>query len=130
MFCKNKQCLLGKQERTYKLDSYIDVTIIEKQTNRKYKKMQNFHPTGVCPIRDILSHLSSKWATLILITLNAKKYRGYFATYAYGNSSISRDRRINFQKNICGNSSPSRIQADRKRLQLNSSYRRSGQLGY
>ena len=41
MFCKNKQCLLGKQERTYKLDSYIDVTIIEKQTNRKYKKMQN-----------------------------------------------------------------------------------------
>ena len=73
MFCKNKQCLLGKQERTYKLDSYIDVTIIEKQTNRKYKKMQNFHPTGVCPIRDILSHLSSKWATLILITLNANK---------------------------------------------------------
>ena len=59
MFCKNKQCLLGKQERTYKLDSYIDVTIIEKQTNRKYKKMQNFHPTGICPIRDILSHLSS-----------------------------------------------------------------------
>ena len=41
LFCKNKQCLLGKQERTYKLDSYIDVTIIEKQTNRKYKKMQN-----------------------------------------------------------------------------------------
>lgn len=140
MFCKNKQCLLGKQERTYKLDSYIDVTIIEKQTNRKYKKMQNFHPTGVCPIRDILSHLSSKWATLILITLNANKTMrfsdiqksigGISQTYAYGNSSISRDRRINFQKNICRNSSPSRIQADRKRLQLNSSYRRSGQLGY
>ena len=35
--------------------------------------MKNFHPTGTCPIRDILSHLSSKWATLILITLNANK---------------------------------------------------------
>lgn len=35
--------------------------------------MKNFHPTGICPIRDILSHLSSKWATLILITLNANK---------------------------------------------------------
>ena len=127
MFCKNKQCLLGKQERTYKLDSYIDVTIIEKQTNRKYKKMQNFHPTGVCPIRDILSHLSSKWATLILITLNANKTMRFSDIQK---SIGDRDRRINFQKNICGNSSPSRIQADRKRLQLNSSYRRSGQLGY
>ena len=33
--------------------------------------MQNFHPTGFCPIRDIISRLSSKWGMLILITLNA-----------------------------------------------------------
>lgn len=35
--------------------------------------MQNFHPTYICPIRDILSRLSSKWATLILVTLNANE---------------------------------------------------------
>ena len=33
--------------------------------------MQNFHHGDNCPIRDILSRLSSKWAMLILITLNA-----------------------------------------------------------
>lgn len=35
--------------------------------------MQNFHPVGICPIRDVLSRLSSKWATLVLITLNANE---------------------------------------------------------
>ncbi|WP_455498317.1 winged helix-turn-helix transcriptional regulator [Coprobacter sp.] len=35
--------------------------------------MQNFHPTGICPIRNILSRLSNKWATLILVTLNANE---------------------------------------------------------
>lgn len=33
--------------------------------------MQNFHHIGICPVRDILSRLSSKWAMLILATLNA-----------------------------------------------------------
>lgn len=32
--------------------------------------MQNFHPTGICPIRDILSRISSKWGMLILVTLH------------------------------------------------------------
>lgn len=31
--------------------------------------MKNFHPTGVCPIRDVLSGLGNKWSMLILITL-------------------------------------------------------------
>ncbi len=35
--------------------------------------MQKFHHTTLCPVRDILSRLSSKWAMLILITLNANK---------------------------------------------------------
>lgn len=33
--------------------------------------MQNFHHTDSCPIRDVLSRLSSKWGMLILITLHA-----------------------------------------------------------
>lgn len=33
--------------------------------------MINFHHTGICPVRDILSRLSSKWAMLVLVTLNA-----------------------------------------------------------
>ncbi len=34
-------------------------------------KLENFHHTGDCPIRDILSWLSSKWGMLVLVTLNA-----------------------------------------------------------
>lgn len=34
------------------------------------KKMKNFHPTGTCPIRDVLSRLGDKWSMLVLITLN------------------------------------------------------------
>lgn len=33
--------------------------------------MQNFHPVGLCPIRDILSRISSKWSMLVLATLYA-----------------------------------------------------------
>lgn len=33
--------------------------------------MKNFHPTGNCPIRDILSRLGNKWSMLVLITLEA-----------------------------------------------------------
>ena len=32
--------------------------------------MQNFIHTGDCPIRDVLSRLSSKWGMLVLVTLN------------------------------------------------------------
>lgn len=35
--------------------------------------MQKIHHATLCPVRDILSRLSSKWAMLILITLNANK---------------------------------------------------------
>lgn len=33
--------------------------------------MENFHPAGVCPIRDVLSRLGDKWSMLVLTTLNA-----------------------------------------------------------
>lgn len=32
--------------------------------------MKNFHPTGNCPIRDVLSRLGDKWSMLVLVTLN------------------------------------------------------------
>jgi DNA-binding HxlR family transcriptional regulator len=41
------------------------------------KNMQNFHHNDFCPVRDILNHLSTKWATLILITLNANGVMRY-----------------------------------------------------
>lgn len=33
--------------------------------------MKNFHPTGSCPIRDVLSRLGDKWSMLVLVTLDA-----------------------------------------------------------
>lgn len=33
--------------------------------------MKNFHPTGNCPVRDVLSRLGDKWSMLVLITLKA-----------------------------------------------------------
>lgn len=33
--------------------------------------MKNFHPSGDCPIRDVLSRLGDKWSMLILVTLNS-----------------------------------------------------------
>ena len=32
--------------------------------------MQNFHPNGNCPIRDVLSRIGDKWSMLVLITLH------------------------------------------------------------
>ena len=48
----------------------MGVTIVDTQDTAKIKKMQNFHPTGNCPIRDILCRLGDKWSMLVLITLN------------------------------------------------------------
>lgn len=33
------------------------------------KMLKNFHPTGCCPIRDVLSRLGDKWSILVLVTL-------------------------------------------------------------
>ena len=33
--------------------------------------MKNFHPTGNCLVRDVLSRLGDKWSMLVLITLSA-----------------------------------------------------------
>lgn len=48
----------------------MGVTIVDTQDTVKIKKMKNFHPTGNCPIRDILCRLGDKWSMLVLITLN------------------------------------------------------------
>jgi len=34
------------------------------------KSLTNFHHTGLCPIRDVLSRLGDKWSMLVLVTLN------------------------------------------------------------
>lgn len=33
--------------------------------------MKNFHHDGICPVRDVLCRLNSKWAMLVLMTLHA-----------------------------------------------------------
>lgn len=33
--------------------------------------MENFHHTGSCPVRDVLSRLGYKWSMLVLVTLHA-----------------------------------------------------------
>lgn len=35
------------------------------------KNWKNFHPTGCCPVRDVLSRLGDKWSMLVLVTLRA-----------------------------------------------------------
>lgn len=35
------------------------------------KSVRNFHPTGSCPVRDVLNHLGDKWSMLVLMTLHA-----------------------------------------------------------
>ena len=44
----------------------MGVTIVDTQDTAKIKKMKNFHPTGNCPIRDILCRLGDKWSMLVL----------------------------------------------------------------
>jgi len=34
------------------------------------KNFKNFHPSGTCPIRDILCRFGDKWSTLVLVTLH------------------------------------------------------------
>lgn len=34
------------------------------------KRFRNYHPTGCCPIRDVLTRLGDKWSMLVLITLH------------------------------------------------------------
>ena len=35
------------------------------------KNWTNFHPTGSCPVRDVLARLGDKWSILVLMTLHA-----------------------------------------------------------
>ena len=70
MCSKDNQYDSVKHERTYEQATYMGVTIVDTQDTAKIKKMKNFHPTGNCPIRDILCRLGDKWSMLVLITLN------------------------------------------------------------
>lgn len=35
------------------------------------KNLRNFHPSGRCPVRDVLSRVGDKWSMLVLTTLHA-----------------------------------------------------------
>lgn len=35
------------------------------------KKLKDFHSTGKCPVRNVLSRFGDKWSVLVLITLQA-----------------------------------------------------------
>lgn len=45
--------------------------MLKTKTMEAEKIRINFHPTGRCPIRDVLSRLGDKWSMLVLLTLHA-----------------------------------------------------------
>ena len=45
--------------------------------------MKNFHPTGNCPVRDVLSRLGDKWSMLVLITLRTLESDGLIERKVY-----------------------------------------------
>jgi transcriptional regulator len=49
----------------------MEVTNVHHKSISRRNKMKNFHNTGNCPIREILSKLGNKWSMLVLVTLNA-----------------------------------------------------------
>lgn len=38
---------------------------------QQQKNLKNFHPSGRCPVRDVLARLGDKWSMLVLLTLHA-----------------------------------------------------------
>ena len=38
---------------------------------KKNRCVVDFHPTGRCPVREVLSRLGDKWSMLVLLTLHA-----------------------------------------------------------
>lgn len=50
---------------------YLFVRFIENDGDGIRKKWTNFHPTGSCPVRDVLARLGDKWSMLVLMTLHA-----------------------------------------------------------
>ena len=99
--------------------------------------MKNFHPTGNCPVRDVLSRLGDKWSMLVLITLSANgtmRFSDIHKTIADVSQrmltvtlrTLESDGLI---EGLCGSSSPSRILLNGKRIKSYSPYPRIGGLG-
>ena len=97
--------------------------------------MKNFHPTGNCPVRDVLSRLGDKWSMLVLITLSANgtmRFSDIHKTIADVSQRILAHVGIGWSdrtKGLCGSSSPSRILLNGKRIKSYSPYPRLGGLG-
>ena len=81
--------------------------------------MKNFHPTGNCPVRDVLSRLGDKWSMLVLITLNANgtmRFSDIHKTIGdvsqrmlTVHSSYTRIRWIGGAESVCGSTSSCRV---------------------
>ena len=77
--------------------------------------MKNFHPTGTCPIRDVLCRLGDKWSMLVLVTLNA--------------NGTMRFSDIHKTKGVCGGAPTSGVLPDGDGTQSDSACRGVGRLG-
>ncbi len=95
--------------------------------------MKNFHPTGNCPVRDVLSRLGDKWSMLVLITLSANgtmRFSDIHKTIAdVSQRMLTVTLRTLESDGLCGSSSPSRILLNGKRIKSYSPYPRIGGLG-
>lgn len=101
--------------------------------------MKNFHPTGNCPVRDVLSRLGDKWSMLVLITLSANGTMRFSDIHKTIADVSQRMLTVTLRtlesggsdrtKGLCGSSSPSRILLNGKRIKSYSPYPRLGGLG-
>ena len=93
--------------------------------------MKNFHPTGNCPVRDVICRLGDKWSMLVLITLNANGTMRFSDIHKTIEDISQRMLTVTLRtlesdglvetENICRSSSPCRVLPDRYRRNFNSS---------
>lgn len=57
------------QEVTLKLSDYFRVTYIENQREKMQEILKKYSDIGNCPVRNVISHFSTKWGLLVLAML-------------------------------------------------------------
>lgn len=90
--------------------------------------MKNFHPTGNCPVRDVLSRLGDKWSMLVLTTLSvnghdafqrhSQDHRRYFTADADRHAPDFGSRRPSAPQSISRSARPAWNTASRNWAQL------------
>ncbi|MCS2899190.1 helix-turn-helix transcriptional regulator [Bacteroides thetaiotaomicron] len=94
--------------------------------------MKNFHPTGNCPVRDVISRLGDKWSMLVLITLNANGTMRFSDIHKTIEDISQRMLTVTLRtlesdglierKIYAGSTSPCRVLSDRYRRNFDSAY--------